>query len=312
MASDLETLQEFGFSATRAKYALKKTKNAGLQQALDYLGEHEEEPTEADLAEDEDELMGDVSGADGLEAKSLKCLQCNKIFKNNALASYHGEKSGHDQFEESTEEIKPLTEEERVAKLADLKERMLEKKKINAKKELEDQKANAAIQRKQGKDSAAIKAEMELKEAQKAAIERKADKLADLKAKNAVRAQIEADKVTRAAKFAKEKALRDGKAPPVVADAPKAAPKAPGEKVVYDSARLQIRLPNGGQALVTSMPASSTLGDLAKWVKEQPSAASLESLVFVSAFPRKVFGDADNSKTLTELGLVPSASLMIQ
>ena len=51
---------------------------------------------------------------------------------------------------------------------------MLEKKKINAKKELEDQKANAAIQRKQGKDSAAIKAEMELKEAQKAAIERKA------------------------------------------------------------------------------------------------------------------------------------------
>ena len=55
-----------------------------------------------------------------------------------------------------------------------LKERMLEKKKVNAKKELEDQKANAAIQRKQGKDSAAIKAEMELKEAQKAAIERKA------------------------------------------------------------------------------------------------------------------------------------------
>lgn len=66
---DLETLQEFGFSAARAKNALKKTKNAGLQQALDYLGDHEEEPTEADLAEDEDEDMGVAAGADGLEAK---------------------------------------------------------------------------------------------------------------------------------------------------------------------------------------------------------------------------------------------------
>ncbi|KAK4698436.1 hypothetical protein P7C70_g7839, partial [Phenoliferia sp. Uapishka_3] len=144
-----------------------------------------------------------------------------------------------------------------------LKERMLEKKALNAKKELEDQKANAAIQRKQGKDSAAIKAEMELKEAQKAAIERKADKLADLKAKNAVRAQIEADKIARAAKFAKEKALRDGKAPPITVEAPVAAPKpSTGAKATYDSARLQIRLPSGGQPLVTSLPSSSTLNDL--------------------------------------------------
>ena len=37
---------------------------------------------------------------------------------------------GHANFEESSEEIAPLTEEERVAKLAELKERMLEKKKI--------------------------------------------------------------------------------------------------------------------------------------------------------------------------------------
>jgi hypothetical protein len=32
-------------------------------------------------------------------------LQCQKIFKNPALASFHGEKSGHTQFEESTEEV---------------------------------------------------------------------------------------------------------------------------------------------------------------------------------------------------------------
>lgn len=44
-----------------------------------------------------------------------------EVFRNNALASYHGEKSGHDQFEESTEEIKPLTEEEKAAKLEEVR-----------------------------------------------------------------------------------------------------------------------------------------------------------------------------------------------
>jgi hypothetical protein len=28
------------------------------------------------------------------------------VFKNTALANYHAEKSGHDQFEESTEEVR--------------------------------------------------------------------------------------------------------------------------------------------------------------------------------------------------------------
>lgn len=35
------------------------------------------------------------------------------------LAMYHAEKSGHESFDESTEAIKPLTEEEREAKLAE-------------------------------------------------------------------------------------------------------------------------------------------------------------------------------------------------
>lgn len=31
---------------------------------------------------------------------------CGKVFKNTALANFHAEKSGHDQFEESTEEVR--------------------------------------------------------------------------------------------------------------------------------------------------------------------------------------------------------------
>ena len=43
--------------------------------------------------------------AAGAEAKSIKCSVCGKTFKNVDLANYHANKSGHDQFEESTEEV---------------------------------------------------------------------------------------------------------------------------------------------------------------------------------------------------------------
>lgn len=116
------------------------------------------------------------------------------------------------------------------------------------------------------------------------------DKLADAKAKAAVRQQIEADKRARADKAAREKALRDGNAlPPPSADpTPVAPPRATGEKKVYDQTRLQIRLPTGGQPLVHSMSTSATLADLVAWTREQPSAAGLERIVFSSTFPRLI------------------------
>jgi uncharacterized C2H2 Zn-finger protein len=41
-----------------------------------------------------------------IEAKSIKCSECGKVFRNTAVAQFHAEKSGHDQFEESTEEVR--------------------------------------------------------------------------------------------------------------------------------------------------------------------------------------------------------------
>lgn len=43
----------------------------------------------------------------GAEAKSLKCSDCGKVFRSQATASFHAEKSGHENFEESTEEVRP-------------------------------------------------------------------------------------------------------------------------------------------------------------------------------------------------------------
>lgn len=52
------------------------------------------------------ESSGGAGEAGGAEAKSIRCSLCGKTFKNVDLANYHAEKSGHDQFEESTEEVR--------------------------------------------------------------------------------------------------------------------------------------------------------------------------------------------------------------
>lgn len=69
------------------------------------------------------------------EAKSLKCDECGKLFQNQDEVEYHAAKTNHSSFSESTEEKKPLTQEEKKAQLALLEERMKQKRKEREEKE---------------------------------------------------------------------------------------------------------------------------------------------------------------------------------
>lgn len=60
-------------------------------------------------AEDKAAIEAAMAEDDTPQAKSLKCMDCGKLFKNADLANYHAEKSGHENFEESTEEVSPLS-----------------------------------------------------------------------------------------------------------------------------------------------------------------------------------------------------------
>jgi hypothetical protein len=84
--------------------ALRATKNAGLQPAMDHILAHNDEPvpTAEELAE---ELGAEANIPDVGEARSIKCSECGKTFRSQATASFHAEKSGHTDFEESTEEV---------------------------------------------------------------------------------------------------------------------------------------------------------------------------------------------------------------
>lgn len=100
-------------------------------------------------------------------------MDCGKVFRNTAEASWHGDKSGHSNFEESTEEKKPLTEEEKKEKLKELQEKAAARKAAAAAKDAEEQKRNEAIRRKGGQEMGKIKEELKLKEAEKEAKQRK-------------------------------------------------------------------------------------------------------------------------------------------
>ncbi|CAK9781187.1 hypothetical protein CC85DRAFT_289009 [Cutaneotrichosporon oleaginosum] len=308
--SDKETLISMGFDAERIDWALRATKNAGLQPAMDHILAHNDEPvpTAEELAE---ELGEEANIPDVGEAKSIKCSECGKTFRSQATASFHAEKSGHTDFEESTEEIKPLTAEEKAAKLIELKEKLAAKRAAQSKEDEKAARANEALRRKAGQDSGRIKEEMQAKELEREAARKRQEKIADQKARAAVKAQIEADKRERAAKAAAEKAARDGKPPPeAVAAPPKPAAMAAGKSSEAPETRLQIRLHVGGAPLVKTFPSTSTLVDVAEFVSSENLAYSVDTVRFATTFPRKTFAPEDMRKSLKDNGLTPSAVLM--
>lgn len=332
-----------GFDPARVDWALRATNNRGLQPAMDHILENEGKPIPDPSAaapttasgsvgqlmdvdvDDEDEdalrrLMGTQAGATSsaeAEAKSIKCSECGKVFKNTALANYHAEKSGHDQFEESTEELKPLTEEEKQQKLADLREKIAAKRSVKAQQEAAEARANETIRRKTGKDIGKLKDELKAKELVKEAEQKRREKLEDAKAKAAVKAQIEADKKARAERTAREKALRDGQ--PII-DAPASASTTPAVTASSSSGgtsgkdfketRLQIRMATEGTPYTTTLPSDATLREVAEFLAAQTLVIDVETVTFAQHFPRKTFSRDQFSKTLRELGLTPSAVLI--
>ncbi|KAJ7623630.1 ubiquitin-related domain-containing protein [Roridomyces roridus] len=332
MANDQDALLAMGFDAARVQWALKATGNRGLQPAMDHILENEGKPVpelgavsesapsqrdamDVDDDEDAEALKSLGLKANDVEAKSIKCSECGKVFRNTAVAQFHAEKSGHQEFEESTEELKPLTEEEKKAKLAELREKMAEKRERKAVEYAKEAKASEIIRRKAGKDMGSIKEEMEKRQALKDAEEKKKEKIEDAKARAAIKAQIEADKKARAEKFAREKALRHGEeivdapAAPTAAAASSSAPSGVAGKD-FKETRLQIRMSTGGQPYTTTLSSEAPLREVAEFLAGQSLQVDVETVSFAQHFPRKQFTKSDFPKSLRELGLTPSAVLI--
>ena len=106
---------EMGFPPVRATKALLYAPQPGLEPAVDWIMEHQED---ADIDEPVSEAVlaaaaasaGSSSGADGgdagASANSLKCDDCGTLLRDTTAAELHAHKTGHSNFSESTVEVR--------------------------------------------------------------------------------------------------------------------------------------------------------------------------------------------------------------
>ncbi|KAM0239967.1 hypothetical protein ACHAPO_002942 [Fusarium lateritium] len=317
MPSDLDTLLDMGFDKERSEIAVKKT--GGLQGALQWLEDNQDKPIDeikaAAAAKEEDDEDDDteakIKEIETGKAASLVCNECGKKFRNHDLATYHATKTEHTDFSESTEEIAPLAEDEKKAKLEELRERLQAKKAVQSAKDKEDHKRNEQIRQKSTKESQEAKEELARKQAVKEAAAKRQEKLEDQEAKRRIKAKIEADKAERRRKAEEAKAAREGRAPQAEAAAPGgAAAVAVASKPKSNHNEARLRLQTEGGNITKTLPAETTLFELAQQVQSETGNAVSS---FTTTFPRKTFeGDVDFSKTLKEAGLVPSSVLIVK
>lgn len=312
MSDFQQILVDMGFDKTKVEYALKVTNNKGVEPAMEWLIAHADEnvPTAEGLGnsstlESTSEAGSNTKPSTEMQAKSLKCEDCGKIFKNTAEMEFHATKTNHSNFSESAEEKPPLTAEERQAQLALIEEKLKQKRLEREERERIESLEREKNRIKSGKDMTEARKKMEELEMKKILEQRKREKAEEKAARDRVRAQIEADKAARKAKDQNRSnnivTQNDSVSPVSTSDV-----KSPAKE--YTQTRIQIRLLDG-----------STLTETFN-VKEQLSAARVliqmktnidTPFKLMTSFPRKVFSDDEYEKSLEDLGLVPTAVLIV-
>ena len=167
-STDLNTLLEMGFDQPRAELAMQKKGDCKSPFAAEVV--YEIPPRDKTLTcrpvtaavgwleEVEGKSLDEIKAADaraetdpntvpadlkpGEEAKSLVCGDCGRKLRSHAQAEFHATKTGHVDFSESTEEIAPLTEEEKKAKLEELRRKLAEKRSGTSEQDQLDKKKN--------------------------------------------------------------------------------------------------------------------------------------------------------------------------
>lgn len=311
MPSDSDTLVGMGFSAAKVARAMKATKNAGLQPAMDWLFAHADDPDDMPLTEDDvatsEQDNGEIT-ADQATAASLKCDDCGRLLRDATAAEGHAVKTGHQNFSESTESVKPLTEEEKKQKLQQLHQKLAARKEEKRLQEIEEEKNKEKVRRKTGQEIVELQEKHKELEMKKALEEKKREKEADKIAKEQIKRQIEQDKRDRAARMEKERLERQGLSSP--AAIPKSNVVAANSSTTknYSEARIQFRLSSGG-VLTQTFGASETLSTVAAYLSAQTGKPQ-SAFKIMTTFPRKVLDDM--SASLKDLQLVPSAALAVQ
>jgi len=272
----LQTLGDMGFQGNRAARGLAATDYRGVEPAMEWL-----------LAHADDEGLDDP------------------FTEEEAAVWTTGEKNGEEQ--EETAPRKPLTEEERKEKLAKLEVLRVQKRAEREEKEKKEAIEKEKKRIKEGQGMSEVKQAMAEQEIKRMAEIRRREKQENKEAKAKILAQIEADKVARREKF--NMAAPEGSAPTVAAAPPPVATVSAPKKD-YNEARIQIRQSNG-QPLVHTFGAKEQLSAVRLYVEMNRSDGGSGQVKLMTNFPKKIFAEEDYENTLENLGLTPSAVIIV-
>ncbi|EPX70741.1 zf-C2H2 type zinc finger protein/UBA domain-containing protein [Schizosaccharomyces octosporus yFS286] len=240
---------------------------------------------------------------------TLKCSDCGKLLSSVEMAEFHGVKSGHENFEETEEEIRQRSPEEIKAALEEMKQKAEAKKKQQEVLEQEEKKKNLKILQKSTYETAEAKRKLQdqarLRELQKM----RQQKLEDQEQRKKILAEIEADKKRRsttASSATKPTSSTEvPEKPPATSSSATATQST--SRAPPSSGRFSVR--HQGQVCNLVIPAEQTLRDVAQQVSEKlhvpiPSA-------FTTTFPRATYKDEAFERPISQLkDIFPSAVLL--
>ncbi|VVC41568.1 Hypothetical protein CINCED_3A018971 [Cinara cedri] len=303
----IQTLVDMGFQREKVEKSVLMTGNQGVEQAMEWLLAHHDE-MEPSTSQGGSSVFNtlpetNISSVSPVVAKSYKCEDCNKLFTDTTALEYHAMKTNHSNFSESTEEKKPLTEEEKKEQMRKLEDRLREKRKERENKEKEEELEREKIRIRSGKELSAAKKKLEDENIKKIMDERKREKQEEKVARDRVKAQIEADKLARKKLFSQVSGEEQLKQVTPVALSPQKPLKD------YTETKLQIRLTNG-QSIIQAFNVKEMLAAVRVYIELNRSDGDAPFSLMTS-FPRKVFTNEDYEKPLEQLGLVPSAVIIL-
>ncbi|XP_032384133.1 UBX domain-containing protein 1 [Etheostoma spectabile] len=298
----LESLLEMGFDRNRAEKAVAHTGNQGIEQAMDWLMEHENDP---DIDEPYVPPVGNVLGG---EADSQSTTE-----QPSLADTAEGTAGGDSSYNENEESAKiPMSEEEKLEQVKRLEELMRVKQAERRERERAEELEREKQRRKHGQELQQIRQKLQDDDMKKLADQRRKEKMEDKMARQRVKDKIARDREERAQKFG-------GGAPPSSAATSQPAPPSPSSptshgppptKKEYDESRIQVRLLDGS-TITAVFKAQEPLAAVRVYVQVNGNTPEGQDFTLLSPYPRHVYTELDMEKPLKELGLVPSAVLVV-
>ncbi|KAI5606647.1 UBX domain-containing protein 1 [Silurus asotus] len=286
----LESLLEMGFSRNRAEKAVAHTGNQGIERAMDWLMEHENDPDiDEPYVPPKENVLG--SSEEQIPAEPASELDAELM-------------------DELGDGKRPMTEEEKKEQIRRLEELMRVKQEERRERERQDEVEREKQRRKQGQELQQVRQKLQDDEMKQLAEQRRREKMEDRMAKQRVKEKIARDREERARKYGGGSSSSSSLTSPS-----EATPQSPAEnqgpppaKKDYDECRIQVRLLDGS-ALMAVFKAQEPLAAVRVYV--QMNSSEGEDFTLLSPYPRRVYSELDMEKPLRELGLVPSAVLVV-